>query len=222
MKRMGIWILLLILLCVGCASTPPVSPAPTMAPTHETTQTVSPTSTPSNTTTATATTTATIPVPTSTPTPTPMTTEYKVRMRCREILQEYGATIDGIYAYINNKDPLQRLYYNSADMPKGEIPDADELAWHLLETGKGVCYHFSALTYYLLTEAGYEAILISGLRKTDNAPHRWTMVRTEAGWYHFDPQHRQKLLTDSQKQSASYIGGDAMYWAEDTYPKTPD
>lgn len=218
MKRIGIWIILLFVLCSGCAGTP----VATSIPTHtskpaEYTPTCTPTFTPPS---ATAVVTASTAMPT--PTPTPITTEYKVRIRCREILQEYGATIDGIYAYINNKDPLQRLYYNAADMPKGEIPNIADLAWHMLETGKGVCYHFSALTYYLLIEAGYEAILITGLRKTDNATHRWTMVRTEAGWYHFDPQHGQKLLTDSQKQSASHIGGDAMYWADGTYPKTPD
>ena len=117
---------------------------------------------------------------------------------------------------------MQRLYYNAADMPKGDLPENAALAWHLLETGKGVCYHFSALTYYLLTEAGYEALLIAGLRKTDDAPHRWTMVRTEEGWYHFDPQHGQKLLTDSQKQSSAYLRGDAMYWEAGTYPITPN
>lgn len=214
MKRVGLLVMLFILLCTGCTGTP----APQTTPSAESdiqTPTQTPTLVPTPTPTPT-------PLATPTSTPTPITTEYKVQMRCREILQEYGATIDGIYAYINNKDPLQRLYYNAAEMPKGEIPNADELAWHLLETGKGVCYHFSALTYYLLTEAGYEAILITGLRQTDNAPHRWTMVHTEEGWYHFDPQHRQKLLTDSQKQSTAYLRGDAMYWEADTYPKTPD
>lgn len=178
---------------------------------------------------ATSTTTVTqVPTPTSTPTsaptstPTPETTEDKVRQQCREILQQYGATIDGIYAYINNRNPLQQLYYNAGDMPAGEIPEAAELAYHILESGKGVCYHFSALTYYLLQEAGFEAILITGARLTDGAPHRWTMVKTEKGWYHFDPQHHQKLLTDTQKQDSFYLGGNAMCWEESTYPRTPE
>ncbi len=155
-----------------------------------------------------------------TPTPTPETADSIVRARCREILDKYGATIDGIYAYINNDDPLDRLFYNAADMVEAPLPEPSDLALHILDTGKGVCYHYSALTYYLLQEAGFEAILITGARKTDGAPHRWTMVRTEKGWYHFDPQHYQKLLTDEQKSSNTYLRTDAMEWNREAYPKT--
>lgn len=196
MKRFTVFMLLIIVLLSGCQAQP---------------STILPTQTPTTTPTPT---TMTI------PTPTPETTESVVRTRCREILAKYGATIDGIYAYINNKDPLDRLYYNAADMLEPPLPEPAELALHILDTGKGVCYHYSALTYYLLQEAGFEAILITGARKTDQAPHRWTMVRMEDGWYHFDPQHYQKLLTDAQKSSSTYLRGDAMEWNRTAYPET--
>lgn len=214
MKRLGTIVILTITIGLCGCTNPASAPASTQEAAH-----VSPTqsATPAKTVTQ-------APTPTRIPTPTstPETTEELVRRQCREILQVYGATIDGIYAYINNRNPLQQLYYNAGDMPTGDIPEAEELAYHILESGKGVCYHFSALTYYLLQEAGFEAILITGARLTDGAPHRWTMVKTEKGWYHFDPQHHQKLLTDAQKQDALYLGGNAMCWDESIYPKTPE
>ena len=226
MKRFSVLLLLSIILLAGCQQKPGTilpnetqsiapaptatlhrapSPTPTREPTQAPTATLSPTPTPT---------------PTPTPAPTPIPTETLVRARCREILDKYGATIDGIYAYINNTDPADRLYYNSRDMLNPPLPEPGELALHILTTGKGVCYHYSALTYFLLQEAGFQAVLITGARQSDNAPHRWTMVRTEEGWFHFDPQHYQKLLTDEQKSSTSYLGGDAMEWDRSAYPET--
>ncbi len=216
MKR-WFYIPVILTLCLlsSCGGHP--SDLPTQAPA---TTAAAATQTPSQASTPTAPATNTV-TPSERPTGTPDPSEAQVRALCSDILTEYGATIDGIYAYINNTDPLTRLYYNSADMPQGAIPDEATLALHILTTGKGVCYHYSALTYYLLQEAGYEAILITGARRMDQAAHRWTMVKVDGDWYHFDPQHRQKLLKDSQKSSASYLMLDAMEWDRSQYPATP-
>lgn len=138
---------------------------------------------------------------------------------CRKILKKYGSSIDNIYDYMNNSSPKDKLYYDAEDS-LNELPSYEELAVYLYEKGHGVCYHFASLTYFLLTEAGYEAYIIHGYRNYDVALHYWTMVKVDGKWYHFDPLHHQHLLTDSEKASDEATRGNGITWEKNRWPET--
>lgn len=137
----------------------------------------------------------------------------------RDILAKYGTSIDGIYNFINNEDPEYMIYYDDNDKTD-DIPPYNELAEYIMTRGHGVCYHYASLTYYLLKEAGYEALIIHGYRNSDNALHYWTMVKVNGKWYHFDPLHHQKLLTDSEKHGEIKTRGNGLTWEQGIWPTT--
>jgi len=140
-----------------------------------------------------------------------------------EIVKKYGGSLEDIYNFINNKvrGGGYGLSYDYGDKLT-ELPGYDELALYMLKKGHGVCYHYAALTYYLLRAAGYNACIIYGYRTCDDALHYWTMVETESGWYHFDPLHHQMLLTDAEKSSDDATRGNGLAWKQGVWPATPE
>ena len=85
-------------------------------------------------------------------------------------------------------------------MDKGDNVD---MAVYALRYNRGACYHFAALTYYMLRAAGYEAMIIngSGLDTTgdgvpDAAEHYWNLVKVDGVWYHYDTLQNMYLKTD--------------------------
>ena len=139
-----------------------------------------------------------------------------------QIISAYGGSLENIYDFVNNKvsDGGYGLSYDYGDKLT-LLPGYDELALHILKTGHGVCYHYAALTYYLLRAAGFDACIIYGYRVSDEALHYWTMVKTPEGWYHFDPLHRQMLLTDAEKSSDEATRGNGLSWEQGIWPATP-
>ena len=138
----------------------------------------------------------------------------------RQLLKVYGTSLQSIYNAVNNKNPRRPyFYYDYGDMLDA-MPGYDKLAQYILENGHGVCYHYASLTYYMLREAGYNACIIYGYRESDMALHYWTMVETENGWYHFDPLHRQMLLTDAEKSSDEFTGGNGLTWQAGVWPRS--
>ena len=148
----------------------------------------------------------------------PLSAETQAKIQ--KLLNYYGTSFESIYSAINNRDPRRPLFYYDYDDALNTLPGYDELARYILDEGHGVCYHFAALTYYLLRAAGYNACIIHGYREMDMALHYWTMVETEYGWYHFDPLHRQMLLTDEQKSSDEYTDGNGLVWQAGIWPRS--
>ena len=141
--------------------------------------------------------------------------------KLKELLDAYGYSIQGIFNAIEKpKRGYPHFYYDNEDR-LDTLPGYMELAEYILNEGHGVCYHYAALTCYLLRAAGYEACVIYGYRTADAALHYWTMVKTEKGWYHFDPLHHQMLFTDEQKSSPYYTGGNDLVWQQGVWPETP-
>lgn len=148
----------------------------------------------------------------------PLSSETQAKIQ--KLLNYYGTSFASIYNAINNRDARRPYFYYDYDDALNSLPGYDELARHILDEGHGVCYHFAALTYYLLREAGYNACIIHGYREIDTALHYWTMVETEYGWYHFDPLHRQMLLTDAQKSSDFFTDGNGLTWQAGIWPRS--
>lgn len=150
----------------------------------------------------------------------PLTPELEAELK--NLLDAYGYSIEGIFNIIEKpKRGYPRFYYDYDDKLY-VLPGYYELASYILKEGHGVCYHYAALTCYLLRTAGYNACVIYGYRPADNALHYWTMVETPKGWYHFDPLHHQMLLTDEQKNSDKYTGGNGIVWQQGVWPRTPE
>lgn len=148
----------------------------------------------------------------------PVTEELKLELD--RLLNIYGRTVEGIYNVFNDPAEGAPVFYYDSDDKTVRFPGCFELAAYMLEEWHGVCYHFASLTCYLLREAGFEAVLIYGYRPYDNALHYWTMVRTDQGWYHFDPLHKHMLLTDRQKSGEDSVGRNAVVWQQGIWPES--
>ena len=148
----------------------------------------------------------------------PLSSETQAKIQ--KLLNYYGTSFASIYNAINDRDTRRPYFYYDYDDALNSLPGDDELARYILDEGHGVCYHFAALTYYMLRAAGYNACIIHGYREMDMALHYWTMVETEYGWYHFDPLHRQMLLTDEQKSSDEYTDGNGLTWQAGIWPRS--
>ncbi|MBO4325735.1 MAG: transglutaminase domain-containing protein [Clostridia bacterium] len=125
-----------------------------------------------------------------------------------------------IYNIVNDPNGRTPLLYYEHDDLLNEFPGYLELAQYLLKNCHGVCYHFASLTCYLLRVSGYEAYVIHGYRYDDLALHYWTVVKTDKGWYHFDPLHHQMLLTDAQKSSNEATRGNGLTWQAGIWPES--
>lgn len=106
------------------------------------------------------------------------------------ILARNGSTIEDIFYYVHDNFSYRRK--DQAEM--------DEMCVRFINTGTGACWDYAALTYRLLTEAGYNAQIISGWA-IDGSRHMWTLVETEDGWRHVDPRYENfeiLLFTDEE------------------------
>ena len=78
-----------------------------------------------------------------------------------------------------------------------------------IQTGKGDCFTFYAVTRALLDELGVEYMSVT--RKGSSTRHYWVIVNIGTGWYHFDPtiapRHRHQcfMWTNRQCQVKSYF-----------------
>ena len=144
-----------------------------------------------------------------------------IKSGTKRLLDVYGRSFEGIYNIVNDPGRAGTPYFHyDYDDALTSLPGYEVLAEHILNEGHGVCYHYAALTYYLLRECGYNACIIHGYRVVDNALHYWTMVETDQGWYHFDPLHHQMLLTDFQKSSDDYTRGNGLSWEAGKWPES--
>ena len=92
--------------------------------------------------------------------------------------------------------------------------DANKLtALHVLYEKRGICQEISQAYSFLLTQAGVDATVMSGIRAYDQAPHRWSYIRLNGRNYHIDPTYVLGthdlsffLMTDEERA------------AEDDYP----
>ena len=65
---------------------------------------------------------------------------------------------------------------------------AHDEAITMFETGRGNCYCYAAVFYYLARQLGYNCTIISGRVGTDGDPHGWVEMRLDGYWRIFDPE----------------------------------
>ena len=65
---------------------------------------------------------------------------------------------------------------------------AHDEAMTMFETGRGNCYCYAAVFYYLARQLGYHCTIISGRVGTDGDPHGWVEMRLDGYWRIFDPE----------------------------------
>lgn len=94
-----------------------------------------------------------------------------------------------------------------------------------INTGKGDCYTFFALSKALLTAAGIDNI---DIERSPDSPrtshHYWNLVNIGTGWYHFDTCHKAEYLNGcmfTDAQAAEYNNKVAGYYTYDA-SKYPD
>lgn len=115
-------------------------------------------------------------------------------------LTEDSKKIDRIYDYVVNY-----LTYDdekAATVPKGYIPDVDEI----LELKKGICFDYSALFASMLRAQNIPVRLVMGYVQPDNLYHAWNQVYINGKWVWkdstFGPKSSKK--EDSYTQEKQY------------------
>ena len=92
--------------------------------------------------------------------------------------------------------------------------DANALsACHVLYEKRGICQEVSQAYSFLLTQAGVDATVMSGVRAYDSASHRWSYIRMNGKNYHIDPTY---VL--GTHDLSFFMMTDAQRAAEDDYP----
>ena len=70
----------------------------------------------------------------------------------------------------------------------------------LLETGRGNCYCYASLFWYLSRWIGYDSVIYSGLVGQNASPHAWVEIAFDGAYRIFDPElemsYHQKGRTD--------------------------
>ena len=151
----------------------------------------------------------------------PMPDDFKARLTSVLNRARGDNIYSKIYSIMNNGSASTPFFFYDYDDMITEFPGYLELAQYMLQKGHGVCYHYASLTCYLLRAAGHEAYVIHGYRTEDYALHYWTIVKTDQGWYHFDPLHHQMLMTDAEKSSDDATSGNGITWQAGVWPETP-
>lgn len=67
---------------------------------------------------------------------------------------------------------------------------AHDEAMTMFETGRGNCYCYAAVFYYLARQLGYNCIIISGRVGTDGDPHGWVECSSTAAGRYSTPSWR--------------------------------
>lgn len=120
-------------------------------------------------------------------------------------LFDNGTSISAIFNY------TKAMYY--ATSPKLSV---EEMAVRGFKLRSGACYYYASLMYYLLKRAGYDVYIIQGESRPNNE-HWWNLVRTSAGWRHYDAtpfRDHDYLYGTTDAQTAKYM----TKWDRSKYP----
>ena len=115
-------------------------------------------------------------------------------------------------AYLYTRDSftyLRRHYYRLGDTGWTQLEGKT-----MFETGKGNCYCYTSVFYYLSRQLGYDATAISGTVGRDRSPHGWVEIEFDGITYIFDTElemaYRKKGVTKYDFYMMSYA---SVPWA---------
>ena len=100
--------------------------------------------------------------------------------KLKQILKTTGTGAYHIFDYI-------RSNYNYTT---AEDDEKVNLVINMLNTRRGSCYHFAALTSMLYEAAGYKTYIVRGsIIHTEGNIHEWTIVQMNDGWFYVDTEY---------------------------------
>ncbi len=129
------------------------------------------------------------------------------------LLDKHGRSTLDIYNYVRDTFPYRYR----------EKKSINEMACRMLNYGNGACWDYAALTYKMLTAAGYNCQIVIG-KGAVYSEHNWILIEIEPGvWRHLDTERkslRVYLWTDEQLKAKNGISPNVRYeWDYDAYPK---
>ena len=102
---------------------------------------------------------------------------------------------DSLFRYV--ADEIRYDYDKAATVATGYLPVPDET----LETGKGICFDYSALLATMLRAQGIPAKLVIGHVAPDDLYHAWNMAYVGGEWKFYDA-----TLDGEGRKEADYTG----------------
>ena len=138
-------------------------------------------------------------------------TENNLEPYLHYLLTIYGDDLRSIYDYV----------HDGFEFRATDKEDIISMTCRMLNTGSGSCWDYAALTYELLTAAGYNAQIVIGVGAIADE-HNWVIVEVEPGvWRHMDTQHTMEtfLVTDDWLEGRNGQSEYVHYeWDRDAYP----
>ena len=96
---------------------------------------------------------------------------------------------------------VRNAKYDYINYKKGTIPNVSFTAYGVLINGVGVCEGYSAAFYKLLTTAGIECKLITGVA---GEPHAWNIVKIDGKYYHVDITFDDPVINGGEIERVSH------------------
>ncbi len=105
--------------------------------------------------------------------------------------------LKALYAYVRDS----YWYLKRQNYPYGDTSFTLPAAKVMLETGRGNCYCFASVFYYLARWIGYDAVIYSGTLEARRAPHSWVEIAFDGVPYIFDTQLEWRMVHDRGRTS---------------------
>ena len=113
-------------------------------------------------------------------------------------------------AYTYTRDSftyLRRNYYQI-----GDTGWTEQEARTMFETGRGNCYCYTSVFYYLARQLGYDAVAVSGVVGTDRSPHAWAEIAFDGKTYIFDPELEMAQRNKGYYYNLYHLSYQAIPW----------
>lgn len=102
---------------------------------------------------------------------------------------------------------LRRNYYKIGDTG-WELQEAKTM----FETGRGNCYCYASVFYYLARQLGYDVKAISGVVGTSRDPHGWVEMESDGVTYIFDPELEMAHRAKGYSYNLYWLPASAVPW----------
>ena len=97
-----------------------------------------------------------------------------------------------LYLFVRDTKDFKYRKRPTYAMGASDFMEADALL--LLETGRGNCYCYASVFWYLARWAGYDAVIYSGLVGRNASPHSWVEIEFDGVYYIFDAELEMSYL----------------------------
>lgn len=114
-------------------------------------------------------------------------------------------------AYVYTRDSFSYLRRNYYEV--GETGWEHDEALTMFGTGRGNCYCYASVFYYLARGLGYDAEIVSGLVGSRRSPHGWVEITVNGEPLIFDKELEMSYLKKNQKYNFFAMSYDDVPWS---------